>query len=231
MTFGEIKTLFEDYLIFSYKKKKLFKESVSDFRKNILSDKNLVKLFSLYSDLSTPQGLSESDANQYLNDGIENIKELISKSNLPKEKIQNITNNYKDIDNLVYPTGKNNSLKERLESRKNIIKILTEQESKINNTTLNIPISSMVNVANKTIQKYFETLDESSKKELIPILTEDIEVVKNKFESLKSDTVKKLISAKNQENDRKIDETIEKIKQDKFDYLTYYKLKKLNESI
>ena len=57
MTFGEIKTLFEDYLIFSYKKKELFKESVSDFRKNILSDKNLVKLFSLYSDLSTPQGL------------------------------------------------------------------------------------------------------------------------------------------------------------------------------
>lgn len=231
MTFGEIKTLYENYLIFSYKKKELFKESLSDFKKTILGNKNLVKLYSLYNDLSTPQGLSENDANEYLNDGIQNIKELLSKSNIPKEKVNNLENNYKNIDNLVYPTGKNNSLKERLESRKHVVSILKQQVVENKKESLNIPLSSMVGVANKTIQKYFSSLDESSKKEVLSILNEEPTEIKQKFETLKIETIERLNSIKDEENKLKIEETVIKIQNEKFDYLNFYKLKKLNESI
>ena len=231
MTFGEIKTLYENYLIFSYKKKELFKESVSDFKKTILENRNFVKLYSLYNDLSSPQGLTESDATDFLNDGIENIKEILSKSDIPKEKFNNLTNDYKDIDNLVYPSGKNNSLKERLESRKNIISILKQEIVENKETNLKIPLSSMVSVANKTIHNYLSSLDEISKKEVFSILNEQPSEVKTKFETLKIETIDKLNSIKGEENKSKIDETIIKIQKEKFDYLNFYKLKKLNESL
>jgi len=93
----------------------------------------------------------------------------------------------------------------------------------------------MVNVANRTISNYIETLEESDKKELISILSSDSTELEKEFEQIKEDVVKKLTTLKESVEDNetktKVDETLEKINSEKFDKLSYFKLKNLKETL
>jgi F0F1-type ATP synthase membrane subunit b/b' len=93
----------------------------------------------------------------------------------------------------------------------------------------------MVNVANRTISNYIETLEESDKKELINLLSSDIADLEKEFEQIKEDVVKKLTTLKesveDDETKTKVDETLEKINSEKFDKLSYFKLKNLKETL
>ena len=131
-----------------------------EFKQNILNDKNLSKLYSIYDQLSTPQGLSEKDAKDFLEEGIDLIRMISKNVKLPKTLVENCDNTYKDIDVLVYNTKVN--LTERLASKKNILSVLTSEKQKVKES-INIPIKTTVNVANQTLKSYVETLDESSK--------------------------------------------------------------------
>ena len=102
MTFGQIKTIIENQLIESYKDGKEFKQSLKEFKEDVLDNKNISKLYSLYTDLSTPQGLSEQDAYEFIKEGIDLIQKTLPKVNLPKGNIKESKNNYKSIDELVY---------------------------------------------------------------------------------------------------------------------------------
>lgn len=230
MTFGQIKTHVDNQLIESYSNKKNFKKSLLEFNEDVLKNKNIAKLYSLYEELSTPQGLSESDANEFVNEGISLIQKLNKSTILPSRKFGN-TNNYKVIDNLVYNSS---SIKERIESKKELVKILTQEKTKIKES-VNIPISSMVKIANQTIKNFIQNLDESSRKELSSVINEDTKSLKIKFNSLKEDAKIKLTSLIEKESDietkTKISETITKIKNEKFDQVNYFKLKKLVESL
>jgi len=230
MTFGQIKTYVDNQLLESYSDKKNFKKSLLGFREDVLKNKNIAKLYSLYEELSTPQGLSERDAVEFVNEGINLIQKLIKNISLPNEKFGS-SNNYKIIDNLVYNTK---SIKERVDSKKELIKVLTQEKTKIKES-VNIPISSMIKIANQTIKNFIQTLDETSKKELESIISEDTKSLKIKFNSLKEDASIKLNSLieneSNQETKSKISETITKIKNEKFDQLNYFKLKKLVDSL
>jgi hypothetical protein len=145
---------------------------------------------------------------------------------------QKIENKYKDIDMLVY--SNNINLLERVEAKKNIIKILTSEKESIKES-VNIPISSMVAVANQTISNYIESLDENTKKEFFQIVSEDANTLENKFQSIKENAITKLTTIleneDSQEMKNKISETIEKIKIEKFDQINFLKLKNLEESI
>jgi hypothetical protein len=145
---------------------------------------------------------------------------------------QKIENKYKDIDILVY--SKNINLLERVEAKKNIINVLTSEKESIKES-VNIPISSMVAVANQTISNYIESLDENTKKEFFQIVSEDANTLENKFQSIKENAITKLTTIleneDSQEMKNKISETIEKIKIEKFDQINFLKLKNLEESI
>jgi hypothetical protein len=230
MTFGQIKTYVDNQLLESYSDKKNFKKSLLGFKEDVLENKSIAKLYSLYEELSAPQGLSERDAVEFVNEGINLIQKLIENISLPNEKFGN-DNNYKVIDNLVYNST---SIKERVESKKELVKVLTQEKTKIKES-VNIPISSMVKIANQTIKNFIQTLDETSKKELETIINEDTKSLKIKFNSLKDDAAIKLNSLIEKESDQetksKISETIIKIQNEKFDQLSYFKLKKLVESL
>jgi hypothetical protein len=230
MTFGQIKTYVDNQLLESYSDKKNFKKSLLGFKEDVLENKSIAKLYSLYEELSAPQGLSERDAVEFVNEGINLIQKLIENISLPNEKFGN-DNNYKVIDNLVYNST---SIKERVESKKELVKVLTQEKTKIKES-VNIPISSMVKIANQTIKNFIQTLDETSKKELETIISEDTKSLKIKFNSLKDDAAIKLNSLIEKESDQetksKISETILKIQNEKFDQLSYFKLKKLVESL
>jgi hypothetical protein len=93
----------------------------------------------------------------------------------------------------------------------------------------------MVSVANKTIKNYIDGLNESDKKEIIKLLSENDKELTIKFDTLKENVVDKLNAMKDSSEDNsvkvRIDETLTKVISEKYDKLTYFKLKSLNENL
>ena len=143
MTFGKVKTIIENNLIDSYKNEKEFKKSLREFKHNVLENKNLSKIYSLYDQLSDSQGLSEEDAKEFIQEGVQLIQKLLQNVKLPITLKESSNNSYSDIDTLVYDTKIN--LKERIEAKKNLIKVLTSKKEKVKES-INIPIKSMVSM-------------------------------------------------------------------------------------
>lgn len=234
MTFGLIKSIIEENLLESYKDEKSFKRAMSEFKQNVLNNKDISKVYALYDELSKPQGLSIDDAKDYLSEGISVIQKLLEGIKLPKIIGESkVVNKYKLIDDLVYLNNVVN-LSERIETKKQIIKTL-QGKSKITESHINLPISSMVKIANQTINTYIDGLDEESKKEFFELIKEDSNELQNKFDYLKEDALSKLIPLMESENDydtkTKLEEAIFKIKEDTFSQLNFLKLKKLHESL
>jgi hypothetical protein len=232
MTFGAVKSLIEKNLLESYKNETEFKKTLREFKHNVLSNKSMSKAYTIYDQLSTPQGLSEQDAKYFIEEGINILNKVLPTVKLPSNVSEKTQNNYSDIDTLVYSQRIN--LIERVNAKKNLIKILTSSKDSIKES-VNIPISSMVAVANQTIRNYIETLDENSKKEFIQIVSEDTKVLENRFETIRESAISKLNNIlekeEAQEMKTRISETIDKIKLEKFDQLNFLKLKNLEESI
>ena len=93
---------------------------------------------------------------------------------LPKNG-SNVENRYKDLDILVYLNSIN--IQERVQSKKNVLGVLMSKP-KINENLTKIPLKSMVTIANQTIQRYLDTLDETTKKNVFHVFAgnqEDLE--------------------------------------------------------
>jgi uncharacterized protein YerC len=234
MTFGLIKSIIEKNLLETYKDEKSFKRAINEFRHNILNNKDMSKIYSLYDDLSKSQGLNQEDAKEFVSEGIYLIQKLLPKIKLPKIVGESkVENKYKLIDELVY-TNSIINLTERVQIRKQLVKNIQESvKPTIDN--INIPISSMVKIANQTINSYLETLDEESRKEFFEIIKEDTTELETKFNSLKEGSINKLTLLMESENDSdikvKLKETISKIQEDSFNQINLLKLRKLNKSL
>ncbi len=233
MTFGQIKSIIENNLLESYRNEQEFKKSLKEFKHNVLSNKNMSKLYSLYDQLTTPQGLTENDAKDFLDEGIHLIQKLIPTIKTPKTVNENVENKYSDLDALVY-TNKLD-LMERLKSKKTLIQTLTSNKKETVKETINIPLKSMVSIANQTLNNYLENLDEAAKKEFIQLMSEDTSSLKTKFDDLRERAINKLTTLLESEQEfeikTKLSETIDRLKVEKFDQLNFLKLKNLEESI
>jgi hydrogenase maturation factor HypE len=93
----------------------------------------------------------------------------------------------------------------------------------------------MVSIANQTLKNYLDTLDENSKKEFIQIVSEDTKTLETKFETIRESAITKLKTILENENESeiklKISETIDRLKDEKFDQMNFLRLKNLEESI
>ena len=232
MTFGNIKSLMEKNLLESYKDEKDFKKTLREFKHNVLSNKSMSKAYALYDQLSSPQGLNEHDAKEFLEEGISLLQRILPSIKLPRTMSESVKNNYTDIDTLVY-TQKTNLL-ERVSAKKSIVSTLTSKTETIKES-INIPIKSMVNIANQTLRNYLDTLDENSKKEFIQIVSEDTKTLEGKFEVIRESAITKLQAILETEGEMevktRISETINKLKDEKFDQMNFLRLKNLEESI
>ena len=234
MTFGQIKSIIEQNLLESYKDEKRFKQAIREFKQNILENKTISKIYSLYDDLSSPQGLNENDAKEYLNEGITLIKSLLKESKLPKTTNRNVENKYQQIDDLVYIDPKKINLVERVNTKKQILSILKENKVTYK-TEINLPVSAMVSIANKTLKNHIDNLDESAKKDFFEILKEDVSSLEEKYNGMKLQTKEKLTSLMESESDQTLkdvlSETITKIDSENFNQVNYLKLKNLMNSL
>jgi hypothetical protein len=231
MTFGQIKSIIEKNLVESYNKPTTFKQTLREFKHNVLDNKNFAKLYSLYDDLTSPKGLKESEAKEYLEEGINVIKHILEKTQLPK-KGSDVENLYEDLDNLIY--FNKIDIQERIDSRKRILKTLISESHKTNKV-VSLPLKSMVSIANQTINSYLESLDETTKKEVFHVLASKTDDLEKEYTNLKESTISKLSSLYEEQSEgdmkTKISETIEKIQSELFDQVNYVRLKQLEESL
>lgn len=230
MTFGQVKSIIEKNLIESYKNEREFKKTLREFKHNVLNDKSISKVYNLYDQLSTPQGLNEKEANEFLSEGLNLIQKILPSIKLPKS-IKESNNEYSDIDVLVY-TNKLD-IKERLKSKQNILSVL--QSTKKINESINLPIKSMVKIANQTLESYISEMDQDSRKAFMDVIKSDTEKLQENFSELKQKTLDKLHEILKKEAEKevveKLNETIERLKSEEFNQLNYVKLVNLEKNL
>ena len=236
--FGEIKSKIETYLSESYKENR-FKSSLFVFEELVLKNKNISKIFFLYDELKDQKGLNESVANEFIHESITAYENLINK--VKPVHIQELNawvghvvceNKYQEIDNLFSTNVL--TLENKIKSKKVILENLkTKKEDQ--KEIIKVPLKSMVNVANKTIDKYIASLTESERKELKTILSKPKETLIESYNIEKENVISKLTKQKNNESDSDtistIDQVLNKLQTESFSELNYYKLKQLNEGL
>jgi F0F1-type ATP synthase membrane subunit b/b' len=240
--FGQLKTNIEKTSIGLFGKNE-FGKFMNEFKSNILENRDLSEIFYIYDDLSSKKGLDRDIADEYVNESIEYCQILIenNKSKLSKlnEWILSYTdetnNSYKNIDTVVY----NNSIKyleNVLESKKQIISnLISEEVKKEIKESVNLPLSTIVKVAEDNLKNELSSLSESDKKELTSISSLSKEELETEFNTLKESVISNLKGSLNEskEDDIKtmIGETITKISDSKCTHYDLYKLRKLQQGL
>ena len=238
MNFGILKSKIENVLLESYTKD-TFKDEIKTFKKIVLENKNISKLFYLYDELNSPKSLNESYAKEYVNECItmyENTVNKIKQSDINKIKSwvgdKKVVNLYENIDTLFSTDVL--TIESKIKCRNIIVESL-KKIPVVKTTDIDLPLSTMVSVANKTIKSYINSLNESDKKELMKLLSEDDSKLSSEFDTIKEGVVSKLMEMKNASTDvtmqNRIDETLSKVVSEKYDKLTYFKLKGLKENL
>jgi hypothetical protein len=234
MEFGFLKSKIELKLVEAYNNKTLENE-LKTFKKLVLENTDVKKLYYLYDVLSSNKGYQESFAEDYVNECV-SIHKTIKLNSKIVNKLNDWTkdivceNNYKDIDVVLF---KNTMMVENIiESKQRIIKTLStkKEESEV----INISMDKMVEVANNTLQNYLSTISESEQKEIKKYISLPQSEIVKRYEVLSEMTIEKLeVLAENSEEEvkTKINETIEKIKTENVDVISLVKLKNLTESL
>lgn len=236
--FGELKSKVETYLTESYKSNKL-KDSLFVFEQLVLKNKNVSKIFFLYDELSDKKGLSESVANEFINESIvayENLYNKIKPSTIKdlKSWVGHVKceNRYKEIDNLF--SSNILTLENKIKSKR-LIKESLVSKPQTQKETIKVPLKTMINVANKTVGNFISSLSEEERKELKTLLSESKEVIEEKYNNEKKIVLEKLNSKKIAEKEsdtiKTIDQVIEKLQKESFSEIAYFKLKNLNEGL
>lgn len=233
MRFGVIKTLVENKLIKSFVDKKLVKD-MKLFESKILKDKSFSRLYFIYDTLKENKSLDKETAIYMIDDLVSESKNL-KISDKTMEEIVKWTrglvkeNNYTIIDNLIYgdelkPEKKSIAKKQIVES---LMKTPIIKESK-----KVVPLKSMVKIANTTVQKALEELNESDREKVLSVLKS--EKTKDSFDSLKESTISKidsLISESQDELKPILSETKERVEKSEYSKKEYIKLLQLNQGL
>jgi hypothetical protein len=238
MKFGKLKSKIENKLVESYKNGTI-KNDMSKFNSLVLKNKNVSKLFYLYDELTSNRGLNESIANEYINQSITFYENTINKIKPSDLKGLNswlegteYNNEYDVVDDL-FSTGVT-KLEEKITSKKTILETITKTP-KENKDVVAIPLKTIVDIENKTINNYVSDLTESDQKKLKSILSLNEDELKEKYDTLKESIISKLEKIQESEQDNevgeRINETITKVNSESFDKLNYLKLQELNNNL
>jgi flagellar biosynthesis component FlhA len=242
-SFGVLKTKIETVLEKSYGKPE-FKENLKGFKKHILKNKNLSEAYYLYDELSSNKGLNESIVDEYISESFDHLKDIIDNNTKKIEELsewindllkENIENKYSDIDNQIYTKSIVRNLESLLESKQRIRKTLTIKKVVEESKTMDLPISSMLTIANKTLNKEIQTLSEEDKKELNFYTSLKGKNLSEEIEKTKKQVLDRLQINLNESTDSdlkdKIQKTINKINESKQTLTSLYKLKQLEKGL
>lgn len=239
MKFGLLKTKIEKLLSESYKNDS-FKTQIKNFKYFVLENKKISRIFQIYNELGVNKGLDESTANDYINECVKiyenNINKLTSKEiGMLQQWVKDINtkNEYESIDNLF--SNDITILEKKIISRKLIKESLKKKNIEKNKEVVKLPLSTMVNVANKTISNFIQNMNESEKNDFKKLISTPEKELNENFSVIHKRVLNKLTVLSeetfDQETKNTIKETIEKVSNEKCNVLTYIKLKNLEENL
>jgi len=241
--FGQIKSNIESLMTESYGKGS-FKNHMKSFKKNVIENEKLAEAYFLYDELSKKKGLSKDIVDDYVNESIETIKNIIvSESKNLKELnmwisenvTKNVTNEYSDIDTVVYSKSVKN-LEKVLECKNNIKNLIGQNSENVTvSESLNIPLSSMLKIATNTFNKEYGNISEEDKKELKNLLSLNKSQLSEEISKSKEIVLEKLSEKVTESNDedlkQKVTQTIERINETKDSLVSLYKLRQLEQGL
>ena len=240
--FGLLKSIVENSFVSTYKTDD-FKRIVKEFKEFIDNNKEVGEVFIDYGTIMKTNNLNEDVAKDFLEYSVETIKTKINNNKRQFEEFdswvetlnEDVTNDYQDIDNMM--NAKNASDFINLIESKNkltlqLISKDVENESQLTET-INIPISDMLNIVSETFAKEYSELSESELFELKSILRMDSNELNEGISRLKTEILNKLDSVQIDDDviEKTINSTKVKVENTSIDSLSYYRLKKLSESI
>jgi hypothetical protein len=241
-TFGTTKTKIEKASISLYGKPE-FKSFMKQFKSMVLENKDLSELYYIYDDLSSKKGLNESIAEGYVNEIIEysqilvenNQKYLNKLSNWINSIILEHSNDYTDIDNTIYKKSIKD-LSTVLESKTKIrARLISEEINSKLEESVNLPISTMIKVADENIKMELKNISESERKIIQELSSMSEDEVKLEMDNLKENVISNLKSSLNESKDSDltatIENTIKKIVDSPYDRYNLYKLRNLNKGL
>lgn len=190
MKFGIVKSLVEKKLIKSFGNNNLTND-LKILNRFLKEEKSFKELMYVYDTLSEQKGMDKETATYFVEE-IKNksIGKKLSENFL--KKFKNWTkeivteNHYENIDNFLSSDLK--EIDKIATSKKNIIESISKNKIVEHKSEKNLPISSMLKIANQNIQKHLETLSENERNEVIDFIKNGEE----KFEFLKEQTIEKL---------------------------------------
>ena len=240
-TFGTIKTKIEKASIGLYGKPE-FKIYMSQLKTMVLENKDLSELYYIYDDLSKKKGLSNDIATDYINESIEYSQILIENNERSLKNVdewissivKKSVNNYKDIDVTIYNKSIKN-LETVLESKKRIINTIISEDKLEIKESINLPLKTMLRVANDRLNKELSNISESERKELIELSSLSDKSIKLEIDTLKENVISNLKTSLNESKEKDLKDTIEntikKISESKYDKYNLYQLRKLNQGL
>jgi hypothetical protein len=209
----------------------------------VLENKDLSELYYIYDDLSSKKGLNESIAEGYVNESIEysqilvenNQKYLNKLSNWINSIILEHSNDYTDIDNTIYKKSIKD-LSTVLESKTKIrSRLISEEINSKLEESVNLPISTMIKVADENIKMELKNISESERKIIQELSSMSEDEVKLEMDNLKENVISNLKSSLNESKDSDltatIENTIKKIVDSPYDRYNLYKLRNLNKGL
>jgi hypothetical protein len=242
-SFGIIKTKIEKLFESTYGKQD-FKTHIKSFKSMILENSDLCEVYYIYDELSSKKGLNEDIVDEYISESFEQLRSLIDDNQNEINKISQWieqlvienNNNYSDIDIQVYTKNITKNLESLLESKNRIKKnLLSTDIVEVNESNLNIPISSMLQIATKTFNKEFSLLNEEDKKELKFFTSLSKTQLIEEIDKSKKSVSYKLSNNLNESNDEelkeKIQKTLNKINETDYTLTSLYKLKQLEKGL
>lgn len=239
--FGKIKSNIENILIESYNTKH-FNFQLKKFQTYILKNKQISEAYVIYDELMKKKGISNDIVEDYLNESILRLRSIMSVSDftrinewIDQNQPKNTSNNYEDIDMMVYNTSFN-SLEKVLECKRKIKDqlVLKEEENNINES-INIPLSSMLKIITNTFNKEYSHISEEEKKELKELFVMNKKELKEEIENTKKSVLNKLTSKLNESDDSELNDklnmSISKINESDISLISLYKLRQLDQGL
>lgn len=148
---------------------------------------------------------------------------------------KNVTNDYSDIDTVVYSKSVKN-LEKVLECKNNIKNLIGQNSENVTvSESLNIPLSSMLKIATNTFNKEYGNISEEDKKELKNLLSLNKSQLSEEISKSKEIVLEKLSEKVTESNDedlkQKVTQTIERINETKDSLVSLYKLRQLEQGL
>jgi len=238
--FGLLKSIVENALVKTYKTED-FKQIIKEFRDFIKDNKSVGELYVEYGSLMKTKGLNEELAKEFLGLSVDFIKSTINSNKREFEQFdawvetlgESVENQYELLDNVVFAKTADDFIKLD-ESRKQMWKLMSDvKEDSTLTESINIPLESMFGVAADTFAKEYSQLSESELFELKSILRMSQDELNEGIERLKTEVLGKLsvVNESDEDTNKKLNETKQRIESTPIDSISYYKLKKLSEGL